>query len=626
MSESFQLRRSETQVSLSPAQLRSRTMKVAYVSQVLAFLAAVASRRIADAAADEYPAHMAKLMNLDVDPCEDFYQYACGSWVKETELPPEKSSVSYSFGNVQDRSNEVLKKIVESDSPIVSELYNSCLNTDALDKLAAEPVAENLKRIQAAKTLEDVFALAGELRTGSLSLPEQSYYSGEEWQKFGPALSQYAESLFTLAGLKEQAKDAADVVLKVEQALSKVLLDPSFGVANPEDGYKLLTVAEAAKKYPLLVGSYLNGSGAFKTDALSPSTTIVNGGEPCLDAAEGVVSTFTVEELRTYLTYRWLNENAPTLSMDFQSAWFKLYRTAMYGVPKPAARWKKCVGTVSSQLPDLLGKYYFEKMSSVAAEQTAKDMVKYVEAAMEDNINHAEWLDAETRANALKKLSMVSNLIGHSEHVEQFESPIKADTLNANIQNIAKANYAKKLAKIGKPVDKTEWGMSASDANAYYSPQNNQIVFPIGIFQNPFFDPSFPIAENFGAIGAVVGHELTHGFDSSGRLFDGDGNQNMWWTAPVSQEFDSRADCMKAQYSSFAVVGESGEVIAHVNGNTTITENIADNGGLKLAYYAYHAFAKDHPQARRLQQQQQKPKKDLCGEDNSSPAITPAKG
>ncbi|DAZ94166.1 TPA: hypothetical protein N0F65_008258 [Lagenidium giganteum] len=609
--------RPEVVTAVSTRALLSLEMKAAYISNALSFIIALAS-----AGTSAYPDHVAKLMNEQVDPCDDFYEYACGGWVKDTVLPADKSRLRYSFGSVQDRSEDLLNEVFESNLPGVSELYKSCLNTDLLGKLGTAPIIDAIRRIQAVKSLTDVFELAGELKTqgmdffsysgirndakdatkyvfgiseGVLSLPGKSYYSGEEWDKFGPALREYVESLFSLAGFEEQAKAAADVVAKLEVAVAEVMLDPEFGQENPDEAYKLLTVSEASEKYPLLVSSYLAGSDALKIDALSPSATIVNSAEPFLDAAERLVSKFTVEELRTYLMYRWIDNAAQVLSEDFYMARFKLHDSTLKGTPKPAARSKWCTTAVTSLLPDLVSKYYFEKVSSPEAEQTAKDMVRYVEAAMKENIHHADWLDDETRASALKKLSLVSNLIGHQNDIEPLETPMKEDAFLSNVLSLVKARNANSLAQIGKAVDKSKWGIAVSTPNAFYRASMNQMVFPISIFQKPFFDPSFPPAENFGAIGFVVSHELTHGFDSQGRRYDGDGNVNDWWTAPVSQEFDARATCMKAQYSSFPVVGESGKVIAHVNGNRTITENIADNGGLKLAYHAYRAFVKDHP-------------------------------
>ncbi|DAZ95086.1 TPA: LOW QUALITY PROTEIN: hypothetical protein N0F65_002980, partial [Lagenidium giganteum] len=633
-------------------------MKIAYIGQVLAFLATFASRNVVDGTGDEYPAYMAKLVNLEVDPCEDFYQYACGSWVKETELPPERPNVQYSFTTVWERSSEVIKEIAESGTATVSELFQSCMDTDTMDQLGIKPIEAELKRIEEAKTTEELMKLAGELQAqgmvflvsgwvsphtkkaaknaffingGPITLDERTYYLlDDNWARFKEPLVEYVTTLFSLAGLEDVTDRAVYVVTELERHLAKYIL-PTVWFHDPANSYHPMTVEQARKVYPLTFGAFFTGSGALNTTALAPETEIINFAKPYLDGVEEAITWLDVNDLRLYLTYRWIHHNAEKLTTKFQAAYFKLFSTTLRGVPKPQPRWKTCASAVTAQLPDLVGKHFFEKMSSPEADQTTKDMIEYIEKATNDNINNADWLDSETRQNALLKLSKITSLIGRSQHVEQFDFPMKTDAYAQNLNAIAAAKYQESLMQIGKDVDKTLWrGASGATANAYYNRVYNQMVFPAAILQNPFFDPSFPIAANFGSIGMVMGHEVTHGFDSGGRfggrLYDADGNQNDWWTDSAGKEFEARADCMRAQYSSFEVVGEAGSVIAQVDGNRAIGENIADNGGIKLAYRAYHAYMKDHQQRRLQQQKQQAPKKNLCHEATLSPAPTAATG
>ncbi|DBA01267.1 TPA: hypothetical protein N0F65_010859 [Lagenidium giganteum] len=598
-------------------------MKVTYIGNVLTLLAGSALSHTSASPDVPYPPHVAKLMNLDADPCEDFYEFACGTWTAQTQLTPAEARRSYSFSTVQDRNDEIVKQIMQAGGDDeVSRLFASCTDTASMDRLGTAPLQPDLERIQTIQTVADVFQVAGELRRkgliflsesaaypdmkdatrnvlylmpGTLSLPDKSYYLDDaNWAKYGPPLTSYVKTIFKLAGLEAHADQAADVVSKVEKACAAAWLQRAW-FKSAANTYSPTTVGDAIRDYPLLFSSYLTGTGALHTTALSRSSKVINFAKPLLEALKQLVATLTVDELRTYLTYRWISENAPSMTTEFRDAWFQLFKKTLEGVKEPEPTWKTCVATVTANLPNLVGKQYFDKTSSVEAETTAKQMVKLVEAAMADNINNAQWLDADTRAQALLKLSNVSDLIGHSGHVEQFDFVIQADAFRANVNNIASAKYKQMLAKLGKRVDKTQWDMPASAVNAYYSRPMNQMVFPIGIFQNPFFDPSFAPAENFGAIGSVVGHELTHGFDSGGRMYDGDGNQNAWWSAASTAEFERRADCMRTQYSKCDIVGESGSVVATVNGNNTITENIADNGGIKLALEAYHAYIRDLP-------------------------------
>ncbi|DAZ95930.1 TPA: hypothetical protein N0F65_012407 [Lagenidium giganteum] len=643
------------------------SMKLGHISRFIALATAVSAFQLAQAVPGNspslYPDHVRSQMKFEVDPCDDFYEFACGGWSDKTPIPDDRTHVDYMDDIINNMSDRILLEIATSGTPIISDVFKSCMDTETLDNLGAKPLAETLKLIKDAKTTEELFAVAGQLRTKgvpfltsfsvdadphhattnvltlsmpSTTFPSPSYYlNPNKFDKFSPGLIEYITRLFKLAGASDvEAKAAVDAVLMVEKALvGELSPDDDFPTVMGKDDYVPLTVTEASTKYPLLVGSFFKGLDILNMTALQADSRIINGVEPYFDQAEKWVAAAKVEDLRAYLTFRYLDNSAPFMAEGFRSAVFDFYQKLLSGAKNPPARSKQCISKMTTTLPNLMGHYYVQKAAPTPdTEQAGAKLVEAIEEAMKENIKTSEWLDDETRQNALAKLAKVSNLIGHSVHVEEFDSPMKPDAYLENQQKIQNTAMLLSLNRVGKPVDKTLWSeMTASDCNAYYSPLQNQMVFPLTNFLNPYFDQKFTAAENFGAVGGVVGHELTHGFDNDGRKYDGDGNLVEWWSEATSSKFDTRAQCMKDQYSTFETLGLTGEKLGFVNGNNSIGENIADNGGVKIALDAYHAHLKAQT-SRRLQQQQQKPKEltaspmpsPTTNNGTASPAPTPA--
>lgn len=589
-----------------------------------ALLAATASHHIRNSRVlAAFPSTVTALIDESADPCEDFYQYSCGTWVKDTIIPDDKTSVDYSFDSISDRNEVVIQEILKEDWPLVGELWDSCMDVDTLNALGNKPLQSGLQQIQAASSKEELFKVAGVLgQTGpsffagvgvysddknasvnvlyagaaELTLPDPSYYTDEiTFGQIEPYYRTYISSILTLAGYTsdvKQSNSSEDAVINVELQIANITtaIAAATDSSDPDASYHPVTYQEAAEAFPLSFGQLAAGLGLLENSELSEGSTIIVQSLDYFDAVENALGSIELEDLKTYLAFLYGHYYARFLSEEFYQAYFDFFLYTLYGQQSVNTRASICTTREISFFPDLIGKYYFLKMFDSERENNTKLMVHLIEDAMEEHIEKLDWLDDATRAAAEAKLAKVTNLIGHSTQKKTYPYVLSRTAFVDNINKIAADTYAVALQKIGQPVDKTEWGMSAATVNAYYAPSLNQMVFPAAILQPPMYNGSSHPAQNFGSIGAIIGHELTHGFDSSGRLYDGDGNQKNWWTEETSEEFDKRAQCLADEYSNFAVNAEDGSLLGYVDGNLTITENIADNGGLRLAFDAYKAY------------------------------------
>lgn len=568
------------------------------------------------------PEDMAALVNANVDPCDDFYAFSCGQWLRETEIEPEKSSVYVGFTTVSDRNQQVLREIMKDNWPYLGELYGSCMNQTALNATGASPLQQQLKRIARVKSKTQLFKLAGALskagpdfltglgvmadakdaatyalyasQTG-LSLPDRQYYLDEDmFATVETEFRAYVSAMLTLAQWEPtKVGENQDQIVAFEQNLSSVFV-PKEDFRDPTKTYNPMTIANATASYPLLLGAFLNGSRIVVDSSLSNSSDsrIIMETPSFFEAAETLVTTTPLSTLRTLLAFKYIQGSATLLSEPFLNATFAFYGRALTGQQQRSPRWKVCLSQVTSSFPNLVGKYYFLKQFDIPSEKAANDLVERLERTMHTRLNHVDWLDNATRVAAKQKLQRVTNLIGHSSAQEHFPFVLSTDELFTNAQTLARYQYDKAVARIGRLVDRSEWFMTASDVNAYYSLMTNQIVFPAGILQPPFFALRRHPARNFGAIGGIIGHELTHGFDNQGRYYDGAGNLASWWSDATETEFQTRTQCLVDQYDSFPVASafNKSHVLGHVNGNFTLGENIADNGGVKLAFQALQDY------------------------------------
>ncbi|DBA01454.1 TPA: hypothetical protein N0F65_005573 [Lagenidium giganteum] len=565
-------------------------------------------------ASAEFPAETQAMLDTSVDPCDDFYHYASGGWLKSLELPANKSTYSYAFTSIQDRNDRVILGLAKEDRPHLTPFFQSCVN---IKNASATVLKKTLERIAATTSKEELMKLGGELSvlgvnyftdvgvganaknatsyvpiTGnpSLTLPDQAMYTGETFKNFEEGYTKYITAVMTAAGsTADDVKRAVSVTINLEKKLAASFM-PKVDAVDPVKTYNPMKFGDACLKYPLTMGSIFKGNGLLAR--MSNGSDIIITSPDYFDKAEQLVASTDLKDLQAFLAFGYVHKQSQFLGEDFVTMRFEFFGKKINGMKALPSRESVCAGNALRSLPDIVGEYYFEKMFDTEREKMITTMVKLIEDAMGARIESTDFLDSQTKDKAKEKLAKVTNLIGKSMQKKQYSFSLTSDSYLDNANAIALDDWNRTLAKVGQLVDRTEWAVSGAVVNAYYAAWMNQMAFPAGILQNPFFDGKRHPALNFGAIGVVVGHELTHGFDSSGRLFDGDGNLNMWWSNYTNQKFEDRASCMREQYNTFVVNGEDGKPLGNVDGALTLGENIADNGGLKLSYEAYKAFMK----------------------------------
>ncbi|GMF11101.1 unnamed protein product [Phytophthora lilii] len=576
---------------------------------------------------DMLPDDVTRHIDRAVDPCDDFYAFSCGAWQREVEIPEDRSSVFLSFSTVHDENEKVLKELMQQGWPLVGELYDSCMNfsnesSTTADDASLKVLSPVLQQIAATKSKKELFQLAGKLSkagphflTGlsvsadareattyalyasqnGLSLPDQEYYlDSKQFDSISDAFHAYVVELFLLAGWESgAAASRASAVIGFEQTLAPLFV-PKEKRQDPIASYNRMNVARAAQQYPLLFASFLNGTGLLKSLTERKADVIVETPTFFTSVEELVTGdSVTLDTLKAVLTYQYISTYAAVLSEPFVQASFSFFARTLRGQKTHAPRWKVCLQRVTDNFPDLVGKYFALLRFDQASEQLASQLVMQLQESLQKNLGKVDWLDGPTRQAALEKLDNMTNLIGHSTRSEHFPYELRSDApLAENMRTIKQHEFKRVVGRIGNPVDRNKWAMTSAAVNAYYQPTANQIVFPAGILQPPFFARGRHPARNFGAIGSVIGHELTHGFDASGRYYAGDGNLQDWWSNDTVREFSRRTDCLVNQYDTFAVTsgGDPKKILGYVNGNYTLSENIADNGGVKLSFAAYQAY------------------------------------
>jgi putative endopeptidase len=557
----------------------------------------------------------AKALDVGVSPCSNFYQYACGTWLKNNLIPNDQSSWGR-FSELDQRNREVLKDILENaasgaggtsaTAKQMGDYYATCMDESGIEAKGAKPLEAELARIRA---IENMAGLADEVArlhmAGSgpffgfgsgqdfndstevtaqadqagLGLPERDYYlktdakSVETREKYVA----HVEKMFVLLGeTPERAKAAAAAVMKIETALAKGSQDV-VARRDPKNMYHRISVAEFEKLDPKFDWQkYLAAIHA-------PKMATLNVVAPdFFKAMEGVLSTASMSELHDYLTWHYVHTEAHLLSNSFSMENFDFFRKTLTGAKEQQPRWRRCVSYADGDLGEALGKLFVERTFPPDAKARTLKMVGAIEAALGQDIEKLDWMTPETKAKAMEKLHAISNKIGYPDRFRDYSSVkvFRGDAVG-NSARATQFEFERQLNKIGKPLDRLEWQMTPPTVNAYYDPQMNNINFPAGILQPPFFDAKLDDAVNFGAIGAVIGHELTHGFDDEGRQFDAQGNMKNWWSPKDADAFETRTQCIIDEYSSFTAVDD-----LKVNGKLTLGENTADNGGMRVAYMA----------------------------------------
>jgi putative endopeptidase len=563
-------------------------------------------------------------MDRTVDPCVDFFQYSCGGWIKSNPIPPDQSSWD-TYSKMQDENRARLRGILEAAAVAdakrdaaaqkIGDYYSSCTDEKAIEAKGDEPLKPELDRIAhlaSKKELADVAAamvddnvlfrfnstqdfrdadqVIAEADQGGLGLPDRDYYLKEDKKSVDlrQAYAAHVEKMFELLGDKPAvAASEAQTVMRIETALAKGSMT-RVERREPKNLDHKMTSSEFEKIAPDFEWQ------VYFTKVGLPSVSSLNVASPgFFKALNAEIEKENLADWKIYLRWHLVHAYAPFLSSAFLNENFAFYGKTLQGQQELQPRWKRCTEYVDDDLGEALGQVYVEKYFSPQAKQEALKMVHEIDAAMAQDIDSLSWMSATTKQQALVKLRGMANKIGYPDKWRDYSKLeiVRGDELG-NVERARQFEFARQLAKIGKPLDRGEWDMTPPTVNAYYNPQMNDINFPAGVLQPPAFDPNSDAAPNYGDTGGTIGHELTHGFDDEGRQFDAHGNLRDWWTAEDGKEFVERASCISNQYSTYTIIDD-----IKINGKLTLGEDVADLGGLILAYIAW----KEDTKAQNLQ-------------------------
>ena len=555
-------------------------------------------------------------MDLSVKPGDDFYEYANGGWMKTHPIPADKSRYG-AFDQLMDNNQKQLKELVddllnsktkkEGIESKIAMFYRSGMDSAAIEKNGIEVLSGEFELIDNIKNKEDVkkeishlhqygispgFQLYGaaddrnssmvitQLYQGGLGLPDRDYYLSEN-DRFVKIRKKYIEhvaKMFELSGENsEQAKTEAQTVFNLEKKLAEVSKD-RLALRDPIKNYNKMTVTELGKKAP-----GFDWKNYFNSVGLSEVNKVVVGQPGFIAGFSEVLTNESVDAWKTYLKWNLINETASYLNDDFVNQNFEFYGKVLSGTPEMKPRWKRVMNTTSGYLGEAVGQIYVKKYFPPEAKERMLKLVENLRLGLGDRIHNLTWMSEETKKNAQEKLDAITVKIGYPDKWKDYRKlDVEDDAYVLNVLRAAKFHFEDMISKIDKPVDKTEWHMPPQIVNAYYNPTQNEIVFPAGILQPPFFFFDADDAVNYGAIGVVIGHEMTHGFDDQGRLYDKNGNLNTWWTKEDSKRFKERTKVLVDQFNQFVVLDT-----VHANGAYTLGENIADLGGINVSYTAF---------------------------------------
>lgn len=556
-------------------------------------------------------------MDTSVDACQDFFQYANGSWLKNTEIPAERS-VYGSSPQLNDANRALLREILEaaakntktikgSNEQLIGDYYGSCLDEGAAEKAGAKPLEKYLQQIDSIKDLNDLRTMIASLHNSGfqvlfnfrprpdiknssvyianaeqagLSLPNRNYYIAEDAKsaEIRVKFVEYLTNMFKFLGESElNAKANAETVMRMQTHLARASKDPTE-LRNPENSYHKMSLAAANEITPNFQWD------KYISERAAPAVAEINIAHPdFFREASKMMTDVPLGNWKTYLKWLVLNSAAPALSKKFVDERFNFFGRYLSGAKEQQPRWVRCVLSTSGTVPDALDAEYVKRAFKPSAQKKVNELIDNLFAAFRERLSQLEWMSPQTRQQALVKLNAFGRKIGFNQNPRGYVG-LKLDR-KSYLENALSAERflrARDLQEIGKPVDKSLWSLAATDVNAYYSSNKNEIGFPAGLLQPPYFNEQADDAINYGAIGSIIGHEITHGFDDKGSRFDAVGNLQNWWTPEDRAKFEDRAACLVNQFNGYEFAPG-----LFLQGKLTLGENIADLGGLEIAYAAF---------------------------------------
>jgi predicted metalloendopeptidase len=590
---------------------------------VLLFVFACAAKEV-----PKVPRFSIDYMDRSVSPGQDFYRYADGNWVKNNPVPADKSRWG-AFPELQERNWYLIHEIIDSvtasrqppNSPAqkVADLFRSAINTNRLEQLGFKPLEPRLKQIDELQSAEDILRLlagfhqngiaacfgrsaspdaknssvyALYLSQGGLGLPDRDYYLSERFAKTREAYLAHIAKMFTLVGEPaDTAKAGAATVMAMETALAKASKS-RVELRDPLANYHKVRVEDFVKNFP-----EVDFKAYFDAAGLDNLPEVIVRQPEFFQALYALREEHPLDDWKTYLRWHLLRSTAPYLHAAAEDESFAFYGKILREQEKQEPRWQRAARIIDAELGEALGQLFVEKYFPPSARARMSELVENIKAVFRERLAKLDWMTEPTRQKALAKFARFTQKIGHPDKFRDYSSvEIRPDDLLGNIERADAFESNRQLQRLGKPVDRTEWHMTPATVNAYFSPVMNEIVFPAGILQPPFFDSTMDDAVNYGGIGVVIGHEITHGYDDQGRKYDADGNLSDWWTEADARAFEARAQKVVEQYDAYEPLPG-----LHVNGKLTLGENIADLGGISIAYEALErALAKDPSKRKKI--------------------------
>lgn len=557
------------------------------------------------------------LANIDSTalPCEDFYQYAIGNWQKNNPVPETEGRWG-SFNILNEANNLKLKAIIEEASAAnakkgtpqqqVGDFYIAAFDSTNADKLGITPITDLLKKIDEVKDAQSLVETMAFLKVkgsgsifgyyvyidaknssqnafylsqGGLGLPDRDYYfpTDDRGKNILAEYEKHIEATFKLTKESEEvAKANAKTIVSLESDLAKVSMT-KVERRDPIATYNKMTVDELQKLTPVF-----DWKSFFASAQINGVNELIVGQPKYFTTLNNIIKKYTIDQWKIYLRWHLLNDFSPYLSSDFEKQNFAFYSTTLRGVKEMKPRWKRALENSNNFVGEQIGKLFVEKHFPEEQKKRVLGYIHNIGEVFKERVAKLEWMSDSTKTKALDKLSKFTYKIGYPDKWKDYSSiEIVKDNFVQNMMNVRAFEYAEMMGKLGKPVDKTEWGMTPQTINAYYNPTMNEIVFPAAILQPPFFNPDADDAVNYGGIGGVIGHEFSHGFDDQGSQFDGDGNLKNWWSDEDRKNFDHLTGKLVDQFNKFKVIDDT-----YVNGQLTLGENIADLAGITLSYYA----------------------------------------